>query len=106
MQQDLIILSEYCTQGNIEPSFIRLLEEEGMIHIIIQEGEPYLYSSELNDVERFSRMYYDLSINMAGIDAINHLLKRVTRMQSEISTLKKLLQIHESNTTESPPDLS
>ncbi|MCD8043127.1 MAG: chaperone modulator CbpM [Tannerellaceae bacterium] len=96
MQQELIILSEYCVRTNIEPSFITLLEEEGMIHIIVRGGERYLYTSEINDLERFSRMYYDLSINAAGIDAIQNLLNRIEKMQYEIELLRKRLTIHES----------
>ncbi|MCC8153115.1 MAG: chaperone modulator CbpM, partial [Tannerellaceae bacterium] len=58
-----MILNEYCIQYNIEPSFVALLEEEGMIHIFLREGRQYLSTSELSDLQRFSRMYYDLSIN-------------------------------------------
>ena len=96
MQQELIILSEYCVRGNVEPSFITLLEDEGMIHITVRGGQQYLYTSEINDLERFSRMYYDLSINPAGIDAIQHLLNRIGQMQIEIQQLRKRLNIHES----------
>lgn len=75
MQTELIIVSEYCHKCHIEPSFIDLLEEGGLINVHTEGGEHYLLLSELPNVERYSRMYYDLSINMEGIDAIHHYWK-------------------------------
>ena len=76
MQTELIIVSEYCHKCHIEPSFIEMLEEGGLINVHTEGGEHYLLLSELPNVERYSRMYYDLSINMEGIDldtiSINH----------------------------------
>ena len=91
MQTELIIVSEYCHKGHIEPSFIDLLEEGGLIEVRTEGGEHYLLASQLPDVERYSRMYYDLSINMEGIDAIHHLLERMELMRREISTLRNQL---------------
>ena len=33
MQTDLIIVSEYCNKCHIEPSFILMLEEDGLIEM-------------------------------------------------------------------------
>ena len=49
--------------------------------------------SQLPDVERYSRMYYDLSINIEGIDAIHHLLERMEEMQQEIYSLHNKLRL-------------
>ena len=89
MQTELIIVSEYCHKCHIEPSFIELLEEGGLINVHTEGSEHYLLVSELPDVERYSRMYYDLSINMEGIDAIHHLLDNIRHPQ-EISTRDRL----------------
>lgn len=91
MQTELIIVSEYCHKCHIEPSFIDLLEEGGLIEVRTEGGEHYLLASQLPDVERYSCMYYDLSINMEGIDAIHHLLERMELMRREISTLRNQL---------------
>ena len=53
----------------------------------------YLLVSELPNVERYSRMYYDLSINMEGIDAIHHMLERMEGMRREIASLRKQLML-------------
>lgn len=94
MQTELIIVSEYCHKCHIEPSFIDLLEEGGLIEVHMKEGEHYLFVSQLPDVERYSRMYYELSINMEGIDAIHHLLEKMETMRQEISTLRNQLLLY------------
>ena len=91
MQTDLVIVSEYCQKCHIDPSFIILLEEGGLIDINITDGERYLFSSQLRDLEQYTRMYYDLSINIEGIDAIHHLLERMEIMRREISSLRNQL---------------
>ena len=91
MQNDLIIVSEYCRKCHIEPSFIDLLQEEGLIDVTTEDGERYLEFMQLPDVERYSRMYYDLSINIEGIDAIHHLLQRIEKMQRVLHELRSQL---------------
>ena len=39
-------------------------------------------------------MYYDLSINMEGIDAIHHLLEKMEDMRREMSLLRKQLLLY------------
>ena len=94
MQTDLVIVSEYCQKCHIDPSFIILLEEGGLIDINITDGERYLFSSQLRDLEQYTRMYYDLSINIEGIDAIHHLLERMEDMRHEMRSLRKQLLLY------------
>jgi len=91
MQNELIVVSDYCDKCHIEPSFIDLLQENGLVDILFDEGRPCLTFSQLPDVERYSRMYYDLSIN---IDAIHHLLERMDEMQREIRDLRTRLRMY------------
>lgn len=94
MQTELIIVSEYCHKCHIEPSFIDMLQEGGLIEVRTEAGERYLLLSQLPDVERYSRMYYDLSINMEGIDAIHHMLERIEGMRREIASLRSQLLLY------------
>ena len=73
---------------------IELLEEGGLINVHTEGSEHYLLVSELPDVERYSRMYYDLSINKEGIDAIHHLLERMEEMKREMDSLRKQLTLY------------
>lgn len=93
MQNELIIVSEYCDKCHIEPEFIGMLQEGELIDVLTQNGIQYLTTDELPDVERYSRLYYDLDINMEGIDAIRHLLERMGEMQREIEYLRNRLRL-------------
>ena len=95
MQTDLVIVSESCQKCHIAPSFIILLEEGGLIDINITDGERYLFSSQLRDLEQYTRMYYDLSINIEGIEAIHHMLDRMRNLQAEIQSLRNRLHLYE-----------
>ena len=94
MQNELIVVSDYCDKCHIEPVFIELLKENGLIDILMEDGMPCLSFSQLPDVERYSRMYYDLSINMEGIDAIHHLLEQMDDMRKEIRRLRNRLHLY------------
>ena len=95
MNTDIIIISDYCQKCHIDPEFILLLDEGGLIDLDVKGDESYLPVSQLRDVEQYTRMYYDLSINLEGIDAIHHLLKRIESMQEEISHLRQRLRLYE-----------
>lgn len=95
MRTDLIIVREYCDKVQIEPSFVSLLAESGLIDIEEIDNERYFPAAELQDLERYTRWYYDLSINIEGIDAIRHLLDRMERLQDEIAILRNRLRIYQ-----------
>lgn len=100
MQTELIIVSEYCHKCHVEPSFIYLLDEGGLINVHTEGDEHFLLVSQLSDVERYSRMYYDLSINMEGIDAIHHLLERMEGMRREVDLLRRQLLLYRERAVE------
>ncbi len=89
MEKNMILLSEYCKQSHTEPDFILELENEGLIEILTHNNVKYISSSQLNDLEIFSRLYYDLSINVEGIDVINNLLSKMRRMKHELLILRR-----------------
>ena len=94
MATELIIIKELYKNTPIEPSFITLLRDEGLIEIQIINGEQYIYESQLAELERFARWYYDLSINIEGIDVIRNLLLRIEEMDRELHDLRKIMDYH------------
>lgn len=94
MHTDLIIINEYCRKTNLEPAFFDLLEENDLITIYIEEGERYFSESQLYDLEKYIRLYYDLSINMEGIDVICNLQDRILALEKEIALLREKLNIY------------
>lgn len=89
MENDLIIISEYCEKSHTDPTFLISLEEGGLIEIRTIEGEQYLLVSQLRQLEKYSHLYYDLSINIEGIDAICHMLERIEALQHELYRLRR-----------------
>ena len=96
MDTDFIVIKEYCQKSHIEPSFIISLEEGGLIDVQVIEGDRYLPVSQLRELERYTHLYYDLSINIEGIDAIRHMLDRMNRLQEEVAQLRRQLQVFRS----------
>jgi len=93
--EELIIIEEYIRHSLIEPQFIALLEENDLIHPQEIENKRYLHTDEVNNLECYARLYYDLSINIEGIDAIHHLLERIHTLQEEMGDLRNRLQLWE-----------
>lgn len=93
--ENLIAVNEFCTSHNIEISFIRSLQETGLIEIATIEETAFFEAEQLQQVEKCIRFYYDLDINLAGIETITHLLQRMNAMQDEITALRNRLSLYE-----------
>lgn len=91
MEPKLIAVEECCRSYNIEFTFLESLNEFGLIEIVPVDDNRFLPEEQLKDLERMIRLHDELGINMAGIDAISHLLKRVDDLQREIQVLKNHL---------------
>jgi hypothetical protein len=96
MQKDyLVALDEFCAMHNVEISFIRSLQENGLIRITNVEEKGFIDTDQLGEVEKYILFYYDLEINIGGIETITHLLQRIKEMQEEITTLKNRLRLYD-----------
>lgn len=93
MDTELIVITEYCIQNQVEPDFIVQLENEGLIQIREVDSERYIHISQLRHLDQYVRWYYDLSINIEGIDVIQNLLDRMDEMQEEILRLREQVRL-------------
>ncbi len=100
--ENLISENEFCENHNIEISFIRSVQEIGLIEIEIIEETGYIHENQLQELERIIRLYNELDINLEGIETIFHLLQRITHMQDEITILKNRLRFYEGNDKKLP----
>lgn len=91
----LIAVDEFCTNHDIEISFINSLQETGLIEITTIEESGFIDTEQLLLLEKYMRFYYELNINLEGIDTIKHLLLRVKAMQDEITALRNRLRLYE-----------
>ncbi len=92
--QELIPADTFCTYHNIQVSFISSLQEAGLISVTTIEGRSFLAHDQLNEVEKFIRLHYDLDINTEGLEAIEHMLSRMKNMQQEIMQLQAKLNAY------------
>lgn len=99
MEQEtrLIPASTCCTLYNIEYTFLQSLQEAGLIEIHTIEAQGFLPESQLGNLEQYTRLYHDLEINTAGIEAIVHLLRRMEALQEELSSLRQRLSLYEGS---------
>ena len=95
--ENLIPAVEFCASHNIEVSFIRSLQQTGLIEITSVQEEVYLHTRQLPDLERIIHLYFELDINLEGIETINHLLRQINYMQDEITYLRNRLRLYESS---------
>ncbi len=95
MTAHMISANEFCANHSIEISFIKDLEENGLIEIRTIDETGYIFEHQLPELERIVRLHYDLEINLEGIETITHLLHRINDMQDEINALKNRLRFFE-----------
>lgn len=86
--EELIPAEEFCIHHNIEYSFIHSLVSSGLISITSIKSTAYIHPDEIDKVEKFIRLHYDLDINIEGIETINYLLEKIEQMQEEMMSLR------------------
>ena len=95
--KNLIAANEFCINHKIEISFINSLQQCGLIEITNIEDTFFFAEDQLQQVEKFVRLHFDLDINLEGIETITHLLHRINSMQDEIILLRNRLRLYETN---------
>ena len=94
---DMIVLDEFCSSHHVEVSFVRSLEEHGLIETIIVNETLCIQGDELSKLEQIVRLHRELNINSEGVDAIINLLKHIENMQNEITLLRNKLNFYEEH---------
>ncbi len=92
MDKHYISITEFCTSYEIDHAFVYSLNEYGLLEIITIEENQFIEEEQVREIERMIRLHYDLDINLEGIDAIVHLLNRVSDLQEEVRILKNKLR--------------
>jgi hypothetical protein len=93
-RKDVIPASDFCTYHHISFSFVESLRDAGLVDVDIIADEHYLYLEQLKNLESLVRLHTELDINPEGVEAIAHLLQRISYMQQEIQALKQKLQLY------------
>ena len=94
--ENLIALNEFCLHHNIEISFVSSLQESGLIEIRTIKEAGFIEAGQLQQLEKIIRLFYELDINLEGIETINHLLNRILELKNEVTGLKNRLSLYET----------
>jgi len=91
---DLISIDDFCLYHHVEHVFIQSLYEADLVDFTIINETIHIPASELRKLEKLINLY-QLDINVAGIEAISHLLHRMEKMQNDMQSLKNKLRLYE-----------
>jgi chaperone modulatory protein CbpM len=94
-EEEIIPLEMYCSYYQVEQTFLESLESHGLITISYRENQRFIPMEEITELEKFTRMYYELNINVPGIDALKNMLEKIKELQNEAETLRARLRIYE-----------
>ena len=97
MENQLITVEAYCTYHHTEPEFIEALERGGLLSITVMNDNRFIDFEQLQQLERYTRLYYDMEINVPGIEAIDNLLDKVKQLQQEIADLRHRLEAYQAS---------
>lgn len=91
---ELIAANDFCVYHNVEYTFITSLHEAGLVEVTIVNETTFIPQTELQKLEKLIT-FHELDINIAGIEAISHLLDRVEKLQQDMKFLKNRLSLYE-----------
>ena len=80
------MISVVSQKYNIHPQTLRLYEREGLLKPSRTEGNTRLYSDEdLEQLETILALTRDLGVNLAGVEIILNMRRKIERMQEEVN---------------------
>src|SRR3989337_736214 len=80
------MISAVATRYNIHPQTLRLSEREGLLKPSRTDGNTRLYSDEdLEQLETILALTRDLGVNLAGVEIILNMRRKIELMQHEVN---------------------
>jgi MerR family transcriptional regulator/heat shock protein HspR len=84
--QAFYMISAVAQKYNIHPQTLRLYEREGLLKPSRTEGNTRLYSDEdLEQLDTILSLTRDLGVNLAGVEIILNMRRKMERMQREVN---------------------
>ena len=80
------MISAVSQKYNIHPQTLRLYEREGLLSPSRTDGNTRLYSdADLERLETILALTRDLGVNLAGVEIILHMRRKIEGMQHEVN---------------------
>ena len=84
----------------VHPQTLRFYEKKGLVRPSRTEGQTRMYSAEdVEDIARLLRLTRDLGVNLAGVEIILKMRRRMIEMQKQIEDLVTYLREEGGETT-------
>lgn len=78
---------------NVHPQTLRFYEKKGLLRPSRTEGRTRMYSAEdVDELARLLRLTRDLGVNLAGVEIIIRMRRRMVDMQKQIEDLLTYLR--------------
>lgn len=73
---------------NVHPQTLRFYEKKGLVRPSRTEGQTRMYSAEdVEEIARLLRLTRDLGVNLAGVEIVLKMRRRMLDMQKQIEDL-------------------
>jgi chaperone modulatory protein CbpM len=93
--EQLTAAQEFCSYHQIDVTLVTAFYDAGLIELTVVDTSYYIPVTQLPRVERLVRLHNELGINVEGLEAVTHLLDRVTGLQQEVQLLRNRLSVYE-----------
>ncbi len=93
--QNLILIETLCPHYEIEISFFEDLSNHGLITIETIEERQFIHQDDISELEKMIRLYFELNVNLEGIDIVLNLLQKEKEMKEELNMLRNRLKLYE-----------
>jgi len=86
-------ISSVSEMYNIHPQTLRLYEREGLLKPSRSQGNTRLYTEEdLKQLELILNLIRDLGINLAGVEVILNMRKKIEQIEAEVNTFLEYIR--------------
>ena len=94
------MISSVAETYNIHPQTLRLYEREGLLRPSRSDGNTRLYTKEdLEQLEVILNLTRDLGVNLAGVEVVLNMRRRMEEMRREIEQFVAYVEKEMSNRT-------
>lgn len=94
-QENFVSVHDFCTHHHLEVSFIRTLEENGIIETTYYQETQCLSLESLEQAEQFARLHQDLDIHPEDLDVVYELLQRMKSLQDQLRQMQQRIDFYE-----------
>jgi hypothetical protein len=85
-----------CQHYEIEPGFVKRLNDLGMIEFVSDGNMLCLEASQIRQIDKIVRLHDELDINPEGIDVVFNLLQKIKHLEQALLSAENKLSVLES----------